>query len=267
MKNARLHANVFDRGVYLRDSREQIAEDFRRVRKLRVPAYELSHAAASSHTSLRDYLVRSAESPPSVGRRFDLSPFGPCVYFVFRKWGTAVGAIATHIDDVSGRGEPDLSLEERLGKLAAQEGAVAHVGMELSQEEDFPATWTQADFAKNLKPFPTSSALRAAREESLAMDFTKLRQRKSGEVRRVIAVCPPDICALLARIASSIRPVCGSGVFRITELVRVVEDWRRATALSHALGRSDRVRRAPRTRGSTNTLRIRDTSGIARCCL
>ena len=82
------------------------------MRKLRAPAYELSHAAASFHVSLRDYLVRSAESPPSVGRRFELSPFGPRVYFVFRKRGTAVGAIATQIDDVSGRGEPDLLLEE-----------------------------------------------------------------------------------------------------------------------------------------------------------
>ena len=187
------------------------------------------------------------------------------MYFVYRKWGAAVGAIATHIDDVSGRGEPDLLLEERLGKLAAEEGSFAHVGMALSQEEEFPATLTQADSAKNPKPLPTSSASRAGREESLSMDFIKLRQCKSGEARRVIAVKLPDICARLARIASSIHPVCGSGVFRKNELVRVVKDWRRATALSHALGRSDKVRRAPRTRGSTNTLRIRDTSGVVRC--
>ena len=115
-KNARLRADGFDRGFYLRGPREQISEDFRRVRKLREPAYELSPAAASFHVSLRDYLVRSAESPPSVGRRFELSPPGPRLYFVYRKWGTAVGAIATHIDDVSGRGEADLLLEERLGK-------------------------------------------------------------------------------------------------------------------------------------------------------
>ena len=267
MKNARLHANVFDRGVYLRDSREQIAEDFRRVRKLRVPAYELSHAAASFHVSLRDYLVRSAGSPPSVGRRkcTSFGPFGPRMFFVYRKWGAAVGAIATHIDDVSGRGEPDLLLEERLGNLAAEEGSFAHVGMALSQEEEFPATLTQADSAKNPKPLPTSSASRAGREESLSMDFIKLRQCKSGGVHRVIAVKLPDICARLARIASSIHPVSGSGVFRKNELGRVVKDWRRATALSHALGRSDKVRSAPRTRESTNTLRIRDTSGVVRC--
>ena len=141
------------------------------------------------------------------------------------------------------------------------------MGMALSQEADFPATSTQADSAKNLKPFPTSSASRARREESLSMDFIKLRQCKSGEVCRAIAVYLPDICARLARIASSIHPVCGGGVFRKNGFVRVVKDWRRATALSHALGRSDKVRRAPRTRGGANTLRIRDTSGVARCCL
>ena len=89
--------------------------------------------------SLRKFLAKSAESPPSVGRRFELSPFGPRMYFVLCKWGTALGVIATHIDDVSGRGEPDLLLEERLGKLAAEEGSFAHVGMAPSQEEEFPA--------------------------------------------------------------------------------------------------------------------------------
>ena len=141
------------------------------------------------------------------------------------------------------------------------------MGMGPAQEADLPATLTQADFAKNLKPLPTSSSLRAGREESLSMGSITLRQRKSGEVCWATTVYLPDICARLARVAASIHPVCGSGVFRINELVRVAKDWRRATALSHALGRSDKVRRAPRTRGSTNALWIRDASGVVRCCI
>ena len=179
----------------------------------------------------RKSLAKSAESPPSVARRFELAPFGPRMYFVYRKSGAAVGVIATHTDDVSGRGGPDLLSEEGLGKLAAQEGSFAHVGTEPAQEEDFPATLTQADFVKNLKPLPTSSALRAGREESLSMGYIELRQCRSGVRFWVATVYRPDICARLARIASSIHPLRGSGAFCMNELVRVVKDWRRATAL------------------------------------
>ena len=60
----------------------------------------------------------------------------------------AVGAITTHIDDISGRAEPDLlkkvrrSWEQRLGKLQVQKKSSAHVGKDVARKEDFPATLT-----------------------------------------------------------------------------------------------------------------------------
>ena len=62
-----------------------------------------------------------------VGLGFEMSTFGPRPPLVFRKSRGAVRAIAAHIDDISGCGEPDLlsgvrsSLEERFGKLKVQD--------------------------------------------------------------------------------------------------------------------------------------------------
>ena len=66
------------------------------------------------------------------------------------------------------------------------------------------------------------------------MDYIKLRQCMSGELCWVATISRPDICALLARIASRINALCGSGVYRINELDRVVKDWPHATALKYA---------------------------------
>ena len=38
----------------------------------------------------------------------------------------------------------------------------------------------------------------------------------------------------MAKIASSINPLCGSGVYQIIDLARVVKAWREATALKYA---------------------------------
>ena len=59
-------------------------------------------------------------------------------------------------------------------------GSFVNVGMELAQEKDFSLTSTKADFAKNLKLFPTPPSFWAGRKEPLSMDYIKLRQRKLG---------------------------------------------------------------------------------------
>ena len=68
------------------------------------------------------------------------------------------------------------------------------MGMELAQETDFSATSTQGDFTKNLKLLPTSPELRAGRKNPLSKDYSKLRQCKLGELRRVAAVSRPEDC-------------------------------------------------------------------------
>ena len=71
--------------------------------------------------------MNSVESLSRVGLRFEVSSFGPRLYFVFRKSGGAVGAAATPTGDILGCGEPDLLLKvrrfpkKRFGKLKVQE--------------------------------------------------------------------------------------------------------------------------------------------------
>lgn len=80
---------------------------------------------------------------------------------------------ATHIDDILGRGEPDVLSkirkfpEQRFGEIIYQESAFAHVRKELPQGSDSSVTLTQDEFSKNLQPRPTSRHLWAARSEKL----------------------------------------------------------------------------------------------------
>ena len=102
-------ADGIDREVYLRAPREWIPKDTSRVGRLRAPASGLHGAPVAFRRPLRKDLVNSAESLFGAGLRFEVSSFGPRLYCIFQESGGAVGAIATHVDDISGRGEPDLS--------------------------------------------------------------------------------------------------------------------------------------------------------------
>ena len=194
---------------------------------------------------------------------------------IYRKSGSAVGAIVTHIDDILGCGEGDLHgnvqdfSEKRYGESEVHVGSFVHVGMELAHEQDFSVTLTQADLTKNVELLPTSPELWAGRKNALSMEYIKLHQNKLGELRWAATVSRPDICARLARIASRINAPRGSDVYRINELVRAVKNWRPATVLEYAssfrpwqaLGRNDRLRGALQNRGG-------DVHGrTARCCL
>ena len=83
-----------------------------------------------------------------MGLRSEVSLFGPRDYLVSQKLGGAVGAVTTHIDDISGCGEPDLLLkvrcilEKRFDKLVVQGKFFVRVGMELGQQQDFSITLT-----------------------------------------------------------------------------------------------------------------------------
>ena len=72
-----------------------------------------------------------------VGLEFEVSPFDPCLRFVFRVSGGEVGALTAHIDDSLACGEVDILLGRRSGDLKVKEKALVHVGMEPSQANDF----------------------------------------------------------------------------------------------------------------------------------
>ena len=138
------------------------SSDTRRVWKLRAPAYGLNDAPVAVHRPLRKYSVNSAESLPSAGLRFEASSFDPRLFYVFRKSGEAIGAIATRIDGILGRGVPDLFLKARRlpenesGNWGSGESPV-HVDMELAQEKDSPCDVDPGElYGEPETPFPLS---------------------------------------------------------------------------------------------------------------
>ena len=149
------------------------------------------------------------------GPRIRGTPGSSASFFVFRKSGGAVGAITTHMDDISGCSGPDLSLEarrfldKRLSKLELREKSSAHVGVDGAQGDDFSATSTEEDFTKSLEFLLTPPEVAGGSDE------TRMRQCEFRELRRAAAVSQPDIRARLAKIASSINSLCRGDVYRI----------------------------------------------------
>ena len=112
--------------------------------------------------------------------------FDPRLFCISRKLGGGVGAIGTGIDEIWGRGGPDLFLkahcfsDKRYGKLKVQEKSLLRAGMEVAQEKDSSVTLAQEAFTKNLRPLPTSPGLREGRREPLSLGETKMRQCNLG---------------------------------------------------------------------------------------
>ena len=65
-------------------------------------------APVAFHRSLRLRVVDSDLRLAKIGLQYTISSFDPCFFFVFRKEGGAVGAFATHVDDILGRWCPDV---------------------------------------------------------------------------------------------------------------------------------------------------------------
>ena len=67
-----------------------------------------------------------------------------------------MGVLTTHIDNISGCGEPDALLkirgfpEQLFGTMELQENSFVRAGAELKQDAKFPVTLAQADLSQNL---------------------------------------------------------------------------------------------------------------------
>ena len=109
------------------------------------------------------------------------------------------------------------------------------MGVELGQERDFSATSTQEASSNSLRPPPTTPEMWAGPNNPLLTDDTEMRQCKLGESPWVATVSRPDICACLARMASTVNKLCGSDAYRIYEVVRVAGGWQQVTGLRYAL--------------------------------
>ena len=71
---------------------------------------------------------------------------------------------------------------------------------------------------QNLKPLLTPLQSRAARQKTMSLEDTELRQCKIGELCWLATASRPDICARLARIAYRVNSLKGSDVYRINDL-------------------------------------------------
>ena len=188
IEDAFLQADGFVRAVNVRAPCEWNAKDTRHVRKFGAPACGLNDAPVAPHWTLRKYSANPVRSPAAVGLGFEVSSSGPSLFFVIRKSGGAFGATATHIDDISGCGEPELLSgvwrfsEKGLGESSVQEKSVANAGMELVEEDDFSVTLTQEDVAKNMTLPPAPPTLWADRKGPLSVEETKICRCKLGEL-------------------------------------------------------------------------------------
>lgn len=174
---------------------------------------------------LQEFLLISGDSLARVGLHIRVSSFEPRLFFAFRREDGPVGAIATHIDAILGRGEPDalskirVSPECRFGEMRAQESPFVRFGVEVSQEDDFTVKLPQEEFAKNLKPLISSPTLWVSRWWIASPAVIKLRDGKMGELLSLATVSTPDFWAGAERIAFRANSLQGSYVCRINEQV------------------------------------------------
>ena len=150
------------------------------------------------HHYLKDHPLISGAALKRAGLRCQVSSFDPFLVSIFRETGSAVGALTTHIDDTFGRGEPDVPPKirdfsaRRFGEFKLQDSSLLHVGMELVQDGDFSVTPTQDEFAKNLRPLPSSPRLREGRRKTLPFEDVNLCQCKLVELCWPATASGPD---------------------------------------------------------------------------
>ena len=68
----------------------------------------MNDAPVAFHRTLKRYLLNIKDSPKSVDLQLEASKFDPCLFYVYRSSGPAVGVITTHIDDLLGCGEEEV---------------------------------------------------------------------------------------------------------------------------------------------------------------
>ena len=157
-----------------------------------------------------------------------LDPFPP---FVYRRSGLAVGVIATHNDDLLGRGERDIlhAMGEfpstRSGTVTAQTDNFAHIGMDVPQEDDGSVANPQTTYADLLRPIAASPSLWKDRNSPLSDEELQICQGKLGEPCWLATASRPDICARLARFSANLKSLKVIDICRINDLIKTVKKW------------------------------------------
>ena len=228
-KNAFLQADGFARVVFVQAPPEWSPGDHRRIWKLNAPAYGLNDAPVAFHRSLKRFLLNDKESLKAVDIRLEVSKFDPCLFFVFRGSGPAVGVMTSHIDDLLGCGEQDILakmekfLAGRFGPVKIQKDDFQHLGMDIVQKLDGSVEVSQKNFTDLLSPIETSPSLWKDRNRPLDDEELQVCQSKLGELCWLATVSRPDICARLARFSSNINGLQVIDMYRINDLIKKVK--------------------------------------------
>ena len=121
-----------------------------------------------------------------AGPKFKVTSSDPCLHFVFRGSGDAVGAPTPPSGDVLSSGRPGILSKarqdsgRRSGGLEVQGQSSVHVGVEPSKANDLPAPSTEKNFTNDLKVPPTTPSFWATRQRPLLLEDIRARQRKLG---------------------------------------------------------------------------------------
>ena len=188
----------------------------------------MNDAPAAFHRSLKRYLVNETDSLKAVDLRAEVSKFGHCLFFVFRRSGLAVGVITTHIDDLLGCGERDILqkmgkfLSTRFGPAKVQRDNFTHIGMDVLQKNDGSAEIAQKTFTDLLCPIATSPSLWRDRNRALSDEELQTCQSKLGELCWLATVSRRDICARLARFSANLNGLKVIDIRRINDLIKTV---------------------------------------------
>ena len=165
----------------------------------------------------------------AVDLRLEASKFDPCLFFIFRETGPAVGVMTTHIDDLLGCGEQDILdkmrklLSIRFGPVEIQQDTFTHIGMDIIQKSDGSVEVTQKNFADMLCMIATTPSLWKERNRPLDGEELQVCQSKLGELCWLATVSRPDICARLARFSSNLNNLQVIDLYRINDLIKKVK--------------------------------------------
>ena len=204
----------------------------------------------ASHRSLKRYLANDIYSLKAVSLRLEASKFDPCLFFVNRRCGSAVGVITTHIGDLLGCGEQGISQEKekflttRFVPVKVQMDNFAHIGINVLQKDDGSVEVTQKALTDLLRPIDTSLSRWKDRNRPLSEEELQICQRKLGELCWLATASRPDICDCWAHFSAKLKSVQGIDIYRINDLIKTVKKGQSDCALNFFAGFPNPSRRS-----------------------
>ena len=206
---------------------------------MNAPAYGLTDAPAALHRFLKRYLENEADSLKAADLPIEASKLDPRLFPVYCRSGLSVGVMTTHIGDLLGCGDLDITqgmekfFSTRFGQVKVQEDNFAHIGMDVLQKDDGSVEITRKPFTDLLRPVATSPSLWRDGNRALGDEELQICPGKLGELRWPAAVSRPDVCARLARFSANLSGLKIADIYRVNDLIKTVKKWQSECALKY----------------------------------